>query len=156
MIAPAKDNEELAKILKVPLNEDKFFLEAHVKLRPVDFATEGIFLCGTAHGPATIIESIAQANSAVSRATTILAKDSLMIGGIVSNVNRDLCTGCNICVRICSFNAIVKDEEGYAYVQEALCKGCGVCGASCPENAITIKHFTNEQILSEIYAFGGK
>ncbi|MHA1658294.1 MAG: FAD-dependent oxidoreductase [Promethearchaeota archaeon] len=156
MIAPAKDNEELAKILKVTLNEDKFFLEAHVKLRPVDFATEGIFLCGTAHGPATIIESIAQANSAVSRATTILAKDTLMIGGIVSNVNRDLCTGCNICVRICPFNAIVKDEEGYAYVQEALCKGCGVCGASCPENAITIKHFTNEQILSEIYAFGGK
>jgi len=155
MIAPSKENETLAKLLKVPLNEDKFFLEAHVKLRPVDFATEGIFLCGTAHGPATIGESIAQANSAVSRATIILSKDTLMIGGIVSNVDKNLCTGCKICVRICPFNAIVKDEEGFAYVQEALCKGCGVCGASCPEKAISIKHFTNEQILSEIYALGG-
>jgi heterodisulfide reductase subunit A len=156
IVAPGHDNEILAKMLKVPLNEDKFFLEAHVKLRPVDFATEGIFLCGTAHGPATISESIAQANSAVSRATIILSKDTLMIGGVVSNVNKDLCTGCKICVRICPFNAIVKDEEGFAYVQEALCKGCGLCGASCPEKAISIKHFTNEQILSEIYALGGK
>jgi heterodisulfide reductase subunit A len=156
MVAPREENQVLAKFLKVPLNEDKFFLEAHVKLRPVDFATEGIFLCGTAHGPATISESIAQANSAVSRATIILSKETLMIGGIVSCVDKDLCTGCKICVRICPFNAIVKDEEGFAYVQEALCKGCGVCGASCPEKAISIKHFTNEQILSEIYALGGK
>ena len=156
MVAPAENNETLAKMLKVPLNDDKFFLEAHVKLRPVDFATDGIFLCGTAHGPATISESIAQANSAVSRATTILSKEKMMIGGVVSNVDKDICTGCNICVRICPFNAIVKDEEGYAYVQEALCKGCGLCGASCPERAISIKHFTNEQIMSEIYALGGK
>jgi heterodisulfide reductase subunit A len=156
MVAPAKENETLAKMLKVPLNEDKFFLEAHVKLRPVDFATEGIFVCGTAHGPANISESIAQANSAVSRATTILSKDIMMIGGIVSNVDKGLCTGCKICLRICPFNAIIKDDEGYAYVQEALCKGCGVCGASCPEKAISIKHFTNEQIMAEILALGGK
>jgi len=156
MVAPAKENETLAKMLKVPLNEDKFFLEAHVKLRPVDFATEGIFVCGTAHGPANISESIAQANSAVSRATTILSKDIMMIGGIVSNVDKELCTGCKICLRICPFNAIIKDDEGYAYVQEALCKGCGVCGASCPEKAISIKHFTNEQIMAEILALGGK
>ncbi len=156
IVAPAEGNEVLAKMVKVPLNEDKFFLEAHVKLRPVDFATEGIFLCGTAHGPATISESIAQANSAVSRATTILSKETLLIGGAVSVVDKDICTGCKICVRICPFNAIVKDEEGYAYVQEALCKGCGLCSASCPEKAITTKHFTNEQILSEIYALGGK
>ncbi|MFO7796298.1 MAG: FAD-dependent oxidoreductase [Promethearchaeati archaeon] len=156
IVAPVEDNLSLAKMLKVPLNEDNFFLEAHVKLRPVDFATEGIFLCGTAHGPSTISESIAQANSAVSRGTTILSKDSLIVGGIVSHVDKDLCTGCKICVRICPFNAIVKDEEGYAYVQEALCKGCGLCGASCPERAIEIKHFTNEQILSEIYALGGR
>jgi len=156
MIAPLENNQTLAKMLKVPLNEDNFFLEAHVKLRPVDFATEGIFLCGTARGPSTISESISQANSAVSRATTILSKESILIGGIVSSVDKDLCTGCKICVRICPFNAIVKDEEGYAYVQEALCKGCGLCGASCPERAIEIKHFTNEQILSEIYALGGR
>ena len=156
LTAPKENNQSLAKMLKVPLNEDKFFLEAHVKLRPVDFATEGIFLCGTARGPSTISESIAQANSAVSRATTILSKEQLMVGGIVSLVDKDLCTGCKICVRICPYSAIVKDEEGYAYVQEALCKGCGLCSASCPERAIEIKHFTNEQILSEIYALGGK
>ncbi len=155
MVAKAEANEELAKMLKVPLNEDNFFLEAHVKLRPVDFATEGIFLAGTSHGPVTITESIAQASSAVSRATTILSKDVLMIGGVVSNVDKDVCVGCNICVKICPFNAIVKDEDGDAYVQEALCKGCGVCAASCPEKAINVKHFTNNQILSEIYAYGG-
>ncbi len=156
MVPSFENNEKLAKLLKVPLNEDKFFLEAHVKLRPVDFATEGIFLCGTSHGPANITESISQANSAVSRATIILSKDSLLIGGVTSNINKDLCTGCRICVRICPFNAIIKDEQGYAYVREALCKGCGVCAASCPEKAILIKHFTNDQILSEIYALGGK
>ncbi|MBD3212427.1 MAG: 4Fe-4S dicluster domain-containing protein [Candidatus Lokiarchaeota archaeon] len=156
IVAPSEENLSLAKMLKVPLNEDDFFLEAHVKLRPVDFATEGIFLCGTTRGPSTISESIAQANSAVSRATTILSKDKLVVGGIVSRVDKDLCTGCKICVRICPFNAIVKDEEGYAHVHEALCKGCGLCGASCPEKAIEIKHFTSEQILSEIYALGGR
>jgi len=156
IVAPAEENKILAKMVKVPLNDDKFFLEAHVKLRPVDFATEGIFLCGTAHGPATISESVAQANSAVSRATTILSKQKLLIGGAVSSVERDLCSGCKICVRICPFNAIVKDDEGYAYVQAALCKGCGLCAASCPEKAILINHFTNEQILTEIYALGGK
>ncbi len=156
MVPSFENNEKLAKLLKVPLNEDKFFLEAHVKLRPVDFATEGIFLCGTSHGPANITESISQANSAVSRATIILSKDTLLIGGVTSNVNKELCTGCRICVRICPFNAIIKDEQGYAYVREALCKGCGVCAASCPEKAILIKHFTNDQILSEIYALGGK
>lgn len=156
MVPPIQENEYLAKLLKVPLNEDKFFLEAHVKLRPIDFATEGIFLCGTARGPATIGESVAQASAAVSRATTILSKDTLMVGGVVSHVDPKVCTGCSICVRICPFNAIIKDEEGIAQVQEALCKGCGMCSATCPEKAITIKHFTNEQILSEIYAFGGQ
>jgi heterodisulfide reductase subunit A len=161
IIASAEENKTIAKMVKVPLNDDFFFLEAHVKLRPVDFATEGVFLCGTAHGPATISESIAQANSAVSRATTILSKEKLLIGGAVSTVNRELCTGCKICVRICPFNAIIKDDEGYAYVQAALCKGCGLCAASCPEKAIITKHFTNEQIISEIFALasieiGGK
>ncbi|MBN2153742.1 MAG: CoB--CoM heterodisulfide reductase iron-sulfur subunit A family protein, partial [Candidatus Lokiarchaeota archaeon] len=151
IVAMDKQNEKLSKMLKVPLNEQKFFLEAHVKLRPVDFATDGIFLSGTARAPANIDESIAQAFAAVSRAMTILSKDSLTIGGAVSVVDKQKCTGCNICIRSCPFNAIVK-EEGYAYVREALCKGCGVCGASCPERAITIKNFTNDQILSEIHA----
>ncbi len=151
IVALKDENAKLSKMLKVPLNEQKFFLEAHVKLRPVDFATEGIFLSGTARAPVNIDESIAQAHAAVSRAMIILSKDSLTIGGAVSVVDKKKCTGCNICIRTCPFNAIVKDE-GYAFVREALCKGCGVCGASCPEKAISIKHFTNDQIISEIHA----
>jgi heterodisulfide reductase subunit A len=151
IVAEKDGNARLSKMLKVPLNEQKFFLEAHVKLRPVDFATDGIFLCGTARAPVNIDESIAQAYAAVSRAMIILSKDSLTIGGAVSVVDKKRCTGCNICIKTCPFNAIVKDE-GYAFVREALCKGCGVCGASCPEKAISIKNFTNDQIISEIHA----
>ncbi|MHA1334463.1 MAG: CoB--CoM heterodisulfide reductase iron-sulfur subunit A family protein [Promethearchaeota archaeon] len=154
-----EDNKNLAQMLKVPLEENGFFLEAHVKLRPVDFATDGIFLAGTAKWPVNIAESISQGYAAAARASTILAHDTLKIEGITASLpefRREMCTGCNICVRICPFNAIIKDERGYAYIQEALCKGCGVCGASCPERAIIIKHFTNEQILSEIYALGGR
>jgi heterodisulfide reductase subunit A len=149
-------NEELAKLLKVPLNEDKFFLEAHVKLRPLDFATDGIFLCGTAHAPVDIQESISQANAAASRATTILSKENIFSEGVVSSIDEDLCVGCNICVRLCPYNAIEKDEFGTARVIEALCKGCGICASSCPERAINIRHFTYDQIFAEISAFGGK
>ena len=150
------DSEDLAKMLKVPLEENHFFLEAHVKLRPVDFATDGIYVCGSAHWPADIPEAISQAYAAASRASTIISKDVLEVEGAIAEVDEDLCVGCGICIKICPYNAISKDENGIAHVTEASCKGCGLCGATCPENAITNHHFTTKQILAQILASGGK
>jgi heterodisulfide reductase subunit A len=152
---PNPDNKHVAELLKVPLTRDGFFLEAHMKLRPVDFATEGIFLCGMAHSPKYIDESIAQACAAASRATTILSKLTLEMEGIVANVNEDLCSGCRICEYLCPYSAIeMKEKDGkpIAHVIEALCKGCGVCGAACPTKAITLGHFTTEEIMAQVKA----
>ena len=149
IVADGEANEELAKMLKVPINDDKFFLEAHVKLRPSDFATDGIFLCGTARSTSTIRESIAQANSAASRATTILAKDILLTEGIISHINPSLCIGCNRCAEVCNYGAVgVNYEKGLmiSEVNPLLCKGCGDCAAECPAEAITMSHFGRLQI----------
>jgi len=150
IVAPT-DNMKLAQMLKVPLNEDGFFLEAHVKLRPVDFATEGVFLCGMAHGPKSIEESIAQANAAVSRACTILAKDILEAEGTVAFINKRRCSGCGACVLVCAYNALELDEEeGVVKVNSVLCKGCGVCAATCRSSAIDLNGFTNEELISVV------
>ncbi|MHA1233970.1 MAG: hydrogenase iron-sulfur subunit, partial [Promethearchaeota archaeon] len=149
IVSGGEGNETLAKMLKVPTNNEKFFLEAHVKLRPSDFATDGIFLCGTARGSATISESIAQALSAASRATTILSKDILVTEGVISKVDPALCIGCNKCADVCSYGAVgVKYEQGLmiSEVNPLLCKGCGDCAAECPAGAITMSHFGNSQI----------
>jgi len=150
------DSVDLAKMLKVPLEENHFFLEAHVKLRPVDFATDGIYVCGSAHWPADIPEAISQAYAAASRASTIISKDVLEVEGAIAEVDEDLCVGCGICIKICPYNAISMDDNGIAHVTEASCKGCGLCGATCPEKAITNHHFTTKQILAQILASGGK
>ena len=161
IIAP-EENSNLAKMLKVPLNEDNFFLEAHVKLRPSDFATEGIFLCGTARGTANIRESIAQANSAASRAVTILSKEVLETEGIISEVNEEKCIGCGRCVEVCPYNAIeiveIIKQMGLfnntikkAQVIKAVCKGCGTCFSECPASAISINHFGSIQIEPMIH-----
>jgi len=150
-------NSDLAKLLKVPLNEDQFFLEAHVKLRPSDFATDGIFLCGTARSCANIEESIAQAYSAASRASTILSKDKLETEGITSRVIEDACIGCGTCVEMCPYNAIELYETTKnigvfsktvkkARVIKAVCKGCGTCFAECPSHAIRMGHFGVKQV----------
>ncbi len=152
---PNPDNEHIAKMLKVPLSKDKFFLEAHMKLRPVDFATEGIFLCGLAHWPKSIEESISQACAAAARAATILSKEALEVEGAIANVNEDFCSGCKICESVCAYNAIeMKEVDGKprAHVLEALCKGCGVCGSSCPTGAISMLNFTDDQILAQVRA----
>ena len=149
------DNKRTAELLKVPLSKNGFFLEAHMKLRPVDFATEGVFLCGMAHSPKYIDESIAQACAAASRATTILSKSVLEMEGIVANVSEDFCCGCGICEPLCAYGAIEmlpKNEKLRAHVVEALCKGCGTCGAACPSKAITMGHFTTEEILAQVQA----
>ena len=148
-VIASEDGEELAQMLKVPLNEDGFFLEAHVKLRPVDFATEGIFLCGLAHSPKFIEESISQANAAISRACTILAKDKILAEGTVVSVNEDRCNGCGICEAVCIYNAIEIDQEKrVAKVNETLCKGCGTCTGACFSGAINQRGFKREQILA--------
>jgi heterodisulfide reductase subunit A len=152
---PNTDNKCIAEMLKVPLTKDGFFLEAHMKLRPVDFATEGVFLCGMAHSPKYIEESIAQACAAAARATTVLSKKTLEMEGIVAKVSEDLCSGCRICEYLCPYGAIeMKDKDGkpIAHVLEALCKGCGACGTACPTKAITMGHFTNEEMLAQVKA----
>ena len=144
-----KENETLAKMLKVPLNSDGMFLEAHVKLRPVDFATDGIFVCGLAHGPKDVDESLAQAKAAASRALTFLRKKSILAEGTITQVNTDRCSGCGYCEEICAYSAIeVDSEKRVAVVNEALCKGCGACVASCRCGALDLRGFSNQQLFS--------
>jgi heterodisulfide reductase subunit A len=153
------DNKALAQMLKVPLEENQFFLEAHVKLRPMDFATDGVYVCGSAKWPVDITESITQGYAAASRASTIISHDTIEVEGATSflpEYNKNLCTGCEVCVTVCPYKAIRKNEDDEIEITQVLCKGCGVCGATCTNHAIIIRHFTDEQILSEIYAFGGK
>ncbi|MFX1280366.1 MAG: FAD-dependent oxidoreductase [Promethearchaeota archaeon] len=163
LVAPIEENEDLAKMLKVPLNEDKFFLEAHVKLRPIDFATDGIYLCGCAHSPKNIRESIAQSYGAAAQAVKILSAEKIVTSGLVAAVIEENCIGCGSCLEVCQFNAIEliekeKDFEDFTFVikkshiNPALCKGCGTCGAQCPNSTIVIKHFGFEQIHAMISA----
>ncbi len=152
-IVPPVDNKGLSQLFKVPLNEDGFFLEAHMKLRPVDFATDGIFMCGLAHSPKFIDESSTQAQAAASRAATILVKDFVAAEGIICSVNENICSGCGICELVCPYKAIqVDSDKRVAKVNEALCKGCGACGAACLSGVIKMNHFEDEQILAQIEA----
>ena len=149
------DAKELATMLKVPLDENGFFLEAHVKLRPVDFATDGIYLAGCAHWPAHVGEVVSQAQAAASRAAIPLLNGSVRAEPIIANVNEELCIGCELCESLCPFKAIQMEmtETGRkARVITASCKGCGACGAACPQRAISMQHFTNAQIEAQIDA----
>jgi len=152
-MTPGDSNEKLSKALKVPLNEDEFFLEAHVKLRPVDFATDGVFLTGLAHGPKNLGESIGQSRAAASRAAAVLTKDYLLTEAMVSTVNSNLCSACGTCEDVCAFKAIeVNQEKGTAEVNTVLCKGCGNCAAVCRSHAVELEGFTNQQLLDEMSA----
>ncbi|MFX1268861.1 MAG: CoB--CoM heterodisulfide reductase iron-sulfur subunit A family protein [Promethearchaeota archaeon] len=153
------DNKELAQLLKVPLESNNFFLEAHVKLKPSDFATDGVFIGGSAKWPVDITEAITQGYAAASRASTILSHETIKVEGATSSLpeyNKNLCSGCEVCIKVCPYHAIKKTESDEIEIIEALCKGCGVCGATCTNQAIVIKHFTDPQILSEIFVLGGK
>jgi len=154
----AEGQETLARLFKVPLNEDGFFLEAHMKLRPVDFATDGVFITGLAHYPKPIDESISQAQAAAARAGSVLAKPFVEVPPVVSMVDQDLCIGCGLCEAVCPFGAIRLHKvigKGFrAETISASCKGCGVCSASCPQKAIDMKHFRGRQIVAAIRAGG--
>jgi heterodisulfide reductase subunit A len=151
-----RNNEPLAQVYKLPLNEDGFFMEAHAKLRPVEFATEGIYLAGMAHFPKPIEESIAQAKAAASRASVVLSKENLMVEGVVSHVDELMCRGCGTCVEACPYGAIaLVEREGnrtVANVQAALCKGCGSCAVACPTGAASIFHYDDQEVLSIVAA----
>jgi len=154
-VIPSATSSEISKLFKVPLNPDGFFMEAHVKLRPVDFAADGVFLCGTAHYPKHITESIAQAYGAAGRAVTILSKDSVTASGAICVVNESECVGCGQCQAVCKYGAIElydTPQGKKARVIPVLCKGDGLCNTKCPTGAITSKHYTDEQILTEIDA----
>jgi heterodisulfide reductase subunit A-like polyferredoxin len=147
-ILPA-ENKKLFELFKVPVNKEGFLIEAHAKLRPVDFASEGIFMAGLAHYPKPIDESITQAKASVARAMTILSKEGIFVGGVTASVNPDKCAACLTCVRTCPYGAPRIGEEGYAVIDPASCRGCGACVAECPGKAIALKHFTDEQILAK-------
>ena len=150
--------ETLSKLFKIPVTGDGFFMEAHAKLRPVDFTTDGVFACGTAHYPKPIDESIAQAQAAAARAASVLVQDYVEVEPIVSVVNQEKCIGCGLCEASCPFGAvrIVKTaDEGYhAENLSALCKGCGICAANCPQKAIDMMHFRDQEIFAAIQAGG--
>jgi heterodisulfide reductase subunit A len=145
------DTDALAKQFKVPINAEGFFLEAHMKLRPVDFATDGVFVAGLAHYPKPVEECIAQAKAAASRAATVLARDSIMAGGVVALIHKDLCCGCQACLQCCPFGAIdYLEQESRCEVNQALCKGCGTCAATCPSEAISLLGFSHLQLYTQI------
>ncbi|MFO8019669.1 MAG: CoB--CoM heterodisulfide reductase iron-sulfur subunit A family protein [Promethearchaeia archaeon] len=160
-LVPADNMDELAKMLKVPLDSSGFFLEAHVKLRPLDFATDGIFLCGCAHWPKNIQDSIAQADGAAGRACRFLSAGEITTSGLIAEVDKILCIGCGKCEEVCPYNAVKLREISSDFeeisiliekseINSALCKGCGTCAATCPVGAISVKHYDFDQINAMI------
>lgn len=153
--APAVDNQSISDLAKLPLNNDGFFLEAHLKLRPVDFASEGIFLCGSAHSPKTTEENMQQGRAAAGRAATILSKKNIIVGGQVSRVDVRKCVSCLTCVRVCPYGApavSVANGKNRVEIDVAKCASCGSCAAACPARAIQLQNFTDRQITAAIEA----
>jgi heterodisulfide reductase subunit A len=154
-VIPSETNNEISRLFKVPLNPDGFFQEAHVKLRPVDFAADGVFLCGMAHYPKHISETISQAYGAAGRAATILTKDSVIASGAICEVKESECVSCGACISVCKYGAIEFHDTPQgkkARVNPILCKGDGLCNSKCPTGAISLKHFTDEEIFCQIDA----
>ena len=154
-LVPSEDNKTISKMLKVSLDEFGFLLEAHLKLRPVEFAMDGIYICGSARWPTDVTEGVSQAYAAASKAAGPLRMGYVKAEAINASVDEDACSGCGICELLCPFQAIElqpRDDKRVSHVNEALCKGCGTCGAACPSGAITMHHFTDEQILAQVEA----
>ena len=154
-LVPRSDNEEISKILKVPLSQEGFFMEAHLKLRPVEFATDGIFICGSARWPVEVSEATFQGCAAAAKAAIPMRMGYVKPEAITACVDKGRCAGCGICASLCPYNAIeLKSDNGKrcSSVITALCKGCGTCAASCPSRAISMDHFKSEQIVAQIEA----
>jgi heterodisulfide reductase subunit A-like polyferredoxin len=146
------DTEELASIVKLPRNPDGYFMEAHVKLRPVEMANEGIYVCGTAHGPKLISEAVAQAMAAASRAATFLSQADITLSVVTAKVDQERCASCLICVRVCPYGVPRINKEGVSEIDEALCRGCGICAAECPAKAIELNWYEDDQVMSKVDA----
>ena len=154
-VVPSETSKDIAGLFKVTLNPDGFFQEAHVKLRPVDFGADGVYLCGTAHYPKSIPEAISQAYGASGRALTLLSHDTVTASGSVCEVNESECVSCGACITACTYGAIEfhsTPQGDKALVNPVLCKGDGLCNAKCPTGAIFLKHYTDAEILSQIDA----
>jgi heterodisulfide reductase subunit A len=154
-VVPSVESQEISRLFKVAMGPDGFCQEAHVKLRPVDFAAEGIYLCGIAHYPKLISETINQAYGAAGRALTLLANDTVVASGSVCAVNEQMCIACGACIPACTYGAIEFHETKQgkkALVIPVLCKGCGLCNSKCPTGAIQLKHYTDEELSSQIIA----
>jgi len=151
-VVPNEGSKEIANLFKFPLTLEGFFLEAHVKLRPVDFATDGLYLCGMAHYPKSVNETIAQAEAASARAATILSQEVLEVGGVVAVVEGERCAACLTCVRVCPYSVPVINAKGEAEIDLAKCKGCGSCVAECPARAIELMHFRESQLWAKSQA----
>jgi heterodisulfide reductase subunit A len=154
-LTPAAGTAPIQRMLSLPVSEDGFLQESHPKLRPVETAIEGVFICGCVQSPKDIPDSVAQAKGAASAAATMMIKGKHVVEPLCACVDKELCEGCGLCTDVCPYKAIeVKDVEGLtkAVVTEALCHGCGTCAATCPQHAISQLQFTDEQILSELTA----
>jgi len=152
-VIPSATNSTISQFFKVPVNQDGFFQEAHVKLRPVDFSTDGVFVCGMAHYPKHISEVISQAYGAAGRAVTLLSRDSVIASGAVCEVNESECLACGACMSACTYGAIEfydTPKGRKVRVNSILCKGCGLCNSKCPVGAISLRHFTDKEIFSQI------
>jgi heterodisulfide reductase subunit A len=147
---PRPEAEHIARLLRLPLTQEGFFLEAHPKLRPLDFATPGLFLCGLAHSPRFVEESLIQAKGAACRAAGLLLQEEMFTTGAVAEVDRDLCSACLVCVRVCPYRVPVIDAEGISAIDPCGCQGCGLCVAECPAKAITLRHSTDSQMTARI------
>ncbi|MCJ7683836.1 MAG: FAD-dependent oxidoreductase, partial [Desulfobacteraceae bacterium] len=148
----AEDTEELASILKVARNQDGYFMEAHVKLRPVDMANDAFFVCGTAHSPKLISESISQAMAAASRAVTFLSQSEITLSVVTAKVDQERCASCLVCVRSCPYDVPKINEDGVSEIDPALCRGCGVCAAECPAKVIELNWYEDDQVMSKVEA----
>ena len=148
-VVPPED-DRLAKLFKVTQNQDGFFQEAHAKLRPVEFATDGVFLCGLAHSPMPMEEATASAQAAAAKAAALLSNTTMLVGGSVSVIDQSRCVSCGVCIEVCPYQAITWDENGKAVVNPATCKGCGLCQASCRSHAPSLLGFDDAAILAQI------